>query len=327
MSLEKPIDIHPSQRPDAVERRLFEALLSRRLPARFLYDSPAQASRWLAYHAAWSPSRTEASLLALYERSFDLALDELPGSSELTYVSLGCGGGTKDARFLERASSRRHPVHVVLTDTSPSLVEEAMNKCAAAEPRGLVVDLEARPSRGELAIGPSSPVLFTAFGMVPNLDADDFLRWLASILAPSDRALVSANLHPTPWPEAEDAILPQYDNREARAWYQGALDELGLTNATLRIEGRPSRPDGQAWRIEVEAVANEPARLGPLGDEGNLEPGERLALFFSNRFTPDAFSDALRAAGLEPIERLLFDREEEGIWLVRSTSAVGAISR
>ncbi|MEL6185404.1 MAG: L-histidine N(alpha)-methyltransferase [Myxococcota bacterium] len=303
---------HASQRPGRVRARLSEALEQRSLPARFLYDSPAQAARWLAYHAAWSPSRTEEELIDLYQRAFRSTLGRFE-SPDLVHVSLGCGGGRKDALLAEAAQLRRLPLRAVLSDTSPSLVMEAMSAHPGSA-EGLVIDLESSPSRA--AFTRAHPALWTAFGMVPNLDADRFLGWLAGCLGPDDRALVSANLHSKPWPDAGEDILPQYDNPEARAWYLGALAELGFGEAEVRVRGRARSPDGAAWRVEVEARSHQPGRLLAFDREFPVEAGSTFSVFFSNRFTPAAFEKTLVAAGLHPLERWRFAGDEEGLWLV-----------
>ena len=56
------IDFHDSQWPDAVAERLVADLREGQIPGRFLYDSPAQSARWLAYHEAWSPARTDSDV-------------------------------------------------------------------------------------------------------------------------------------------------------------------------------------------------------------------------------------------------------------------------
>ena len=99
------LTVHDSQYPDRVTEQLRHGLRMRKLPGKFLYDSPAQAQRWLAYHQAYSPSRTEPALLTLYQQAFQAALQAL-APSVLHYVSLGCGGGTKDALFLQSVQGR-----------------------------------------------------------------------------------------------------------------------------------------------------------------------------------------------------------------------------
>src|SRR5215510_912404 len=99
------LTFHDSQYPACLAEQVRQGLRARKLPGKLLYESPAQAQRWLAYHQAYSPSRTEPELLALYDQALQAALQALTPSA-LHYVSLGCGGGTKDALFLQRAIAR-----------------------------------------------------------------------------------------------------------------------------------------------------------------------------------------------------------------------------
>ena len=59
------LTLHDSQYPARTAEQLCQGLYARKLPGKFLYESPAQAQRWLAYHQAYSPSRTELALQAL----------------------------------------------------------------------------------------------------------------------------------------------------------------------------------------------------------------------------------------------------------------------
>lgn len=307
-----PVHFHPSQHPEAVKSSLLARLRGRQVPARFLYDSPAQAARWLTYHAAWSPSRTETELVELYRSQMSEALDAMAGP--LGYVGVGCGGGTKDALFIAEAGPRL--AAFTLADTSPSLVLHALSRVQApptADSRGLVVDLECSPLRDEFA--GRRPTVWSAFGMVPNLDVGPFLSWFASMLGPKDRGLISANLHPAPCAQATPDILPQYDNPPARAWYRGALRELGI-EVEPRVRTEALSADGENWRVVVDATVPTDVKLEVFDAIVELRAGEQLTVFRSHRFTPSAFEAQLRASGLEPIRAALFDNHQEGIWTV-----------
>ena len=52
------LTFHDSQYPARVAEQLRQGLRAKKLPGKFLYESPAQAQRWLAYHQAYAPSRT-----------------------------------------------------------------------------------------------------------------------------------------------------------------------------------------------------------------------------------------------------------------------------
>ena len=140
------LTVHDSQYPDRVAEQMRRGLHTRKLPGKFLYDSPAQAQRWLTYHQAYSPSRTEPALLTLYQQAFQAALQALSPSA-LHYVSLGCGGGNKDTLFLQHAISHCPTLLFTPMDTSVALVVETMLRIQSTllglTTAPLVVDLEA----------------------------------------------------------------------------------------------------------------------------------------------------------------------------------------
>lgn len=309
------LSVHPSRYPEASTARLRQALESRRLPGRFLYDSPAQAGRWLAYHQAYSPSRTDRDVELRYDDAFRATARHFSGDLEV--VGLGCGGGRKDARLLQSAEGRARYVPV---DTSPSLVVqsalEAGTSASAMNP--LVIDLES--SMKPNPFGPRDvPRLFSAFGMIPNFELDDFGPRLAAWLRPEDLALLSFNLSPGRFDRARDRILPQYDNAPGRAWMWGALNELGLFEADARLEvsAQPMTPSGEVWRVEAWCRLERDARCPMPWGEVPLDRGDRLRVLISNRLTVEAAQNQLRAWHLAPISRWISASGEEGVWLVR----------
>lgn len=330
------LTIHPSEFPGRNREALLAALRRRRLPGKWLYGSPAQAQRWVAYHQGHAPSRRDAGLQALYERAFAAALDDMAPAARaagaLRLLSLGCGEGGKDAALLARARERLGPGAVLRyhpLDTSPALVLEALlhveTRCGALPASPLVADLAAEPALEAWAAGegggsakPAGPGLWTAFGMLPNQDAEAFPRYLGRLPAPGDCLLVSANLAPRGLAD-RDWVLPQYDNAAARDWYAGALAELGLAPRALALEVRaePVADGGAVWRVLVEARLRETTGLTLFGESLHFAAGERLAVFDSLRFTPEALERRLRDGGLAVARRWLMELCEEGIWLCR----------
>ena len=320
------LTFHESQYPEQVALQCRQGLRARRLPGRLLYDSPAQAQRWLAYHQACSPSRTEPELLALYERSFRSALGALPGRP-LHYVSLGCGGGNKDALFVRRALDRGGVLHVSPTDTSAALVLETMIRLQAALPTlnatPLVVDLATEPDLGpwlaQQEVGGACRV-FGCFGIIPNFDHAALLAYLRRLMRPDDLLLLSANLSPDPYGSAAaQRILPQYDNPLAYAWFTGLLDSLGFADAdlTLTVQPRTLREDGDIWRIQADAHVLRDVKLTLYEESFDFRKGEVLEVFFSNRFTPAALPQILGDAGFNVSETWVLESQEEGIYLCR----------
>jgi len=311
--------MHPSRYPDASRARLEDALAARILPGRFLYDSPVQAARWLAYHRAFSPSRTDDDVERMYDDAFAGAIVGWEGSP-FTLVSLGSGGGRKDARLLERARGRAAYVPV---DTSPALVVESMltagPHASRADPR--VVDLEAELDATDFG-DDATPRLFTAFGMVPNFELEAFGPRLAQWLRPRDRVLISFNLSPGTYTAAHERILRQYDNPESRAWLWGALRELGLStrDAELRIGTRCLAADESVWRIEARADLRRDLTLPLPGRAFAMSDGESLRVLISNRFTVEAADAHLRRWGFEAEAHGVSMSNEEGVWRCRRAS-------
>jgi uncharacterized SAM-dependent methyltransferase len=309
-----------------------EALRAGFLPPAFLYDSHAQAERWLAYHRAWSPSRRDPEVRALYGQAFTGAAGELAGGVP-RLIGLGCGDGQKDAEAIAALLARAAPAHPARTaaalhyvpiDASAPLVGEAALMLRARFPgiaiHPLAADLSAEPELLTWIDAESGPVgasLLTCFGMLPNLDVACFARYVAGLLAPRDRLLISANLSPGGYAADRDRVLPQYDNAEARDWYTGALAELGLEKADthLTINAEAEAEDGSAWRIAVEALTRPGLALGLFGESVTLPAEGRLRLFSSRRFTAAAARALLERAGLAVWETWIDRTGEEGIFL------------
>ena len=320
------LSFHESQYPDQVAMQCRQGLRARKLPGRLLYDSPAQAQRWLAYHQAYSPSRTEPELLALYERSFQAAIAALTGQP-LHYVSLGCGGGNKDALFVRHALDHGGVLHVSPTDTSPALVLETMLRLQGTFPSlsasPLVVDLAAEPDLDPWLAqqeADGARRVFGCFGIIPNFDYAALLSYLRRLMRPDDLLLISANLSPGPYGSAAaQRILPQYDNPLARAWFAGLLDSLGFAGSDLRlsVQARPLREDGHVWRIQADARVLQDVHLALYEESFDFHKGEVLEVFFSNRFTPAALPGVLRDAGFDVLQTWVLDSQEEGIYLCR----------
>ncbi|MEM1022629.1 MAG: methyltransferase domain-containing protein [Myxococcota bacterium] len=290
--------LHAGQRPAAVDARLGAALAEGRLPPRLLYDSHAQAGRWLRYHDAWSPARLDPEVEALYPTVGGRKLNGRP------LVSLGCGSGHKD-RAISKAGGARSYFAV---DTSVAL---AAGSAAAASEAGLdaravVMDLEAPGARE--AFG-KAPVVFVALGLVPNFELSALASALKTLLRPGDGLMVSANLGAAEDPE----ILAQYDNPEARSWMMGGLIELGLEPAALSVEVRGRGLDSVLSRVEcrVRLRQEQPLRLPFFEDRWRA--GFEFLAFFSQRLLRSGAAQRLsQALGLDLVDTA--DTAVEGVY-------------
>jgi SAM-dependent methyltransferase len=131
--------VHPSQFPEGVRRDLLGSLRARRINHKFHYDSVKQAQQWLALHRAWSPSRTDPDVAAIYERGFQAAARRLP-PGRVHLIGLGCGGGQKDSRLLQRLSVGRDLLYSPV-DVSVALVLVARGVAAQVIGPGRCVPL------------------------------------------------------------------------------------------------------------------------------------------------------------------------------------------
>ena len=317
------LTFHDSQYPSQVAEQLCQGLRNKRLSSKFLYASPAQAQRWLTYHKAFSPSRTEPALRELYQQSFQAALRMLSFEA-LHYVSLGCGGGAKDSLFLQQATPLYPMLHFTPMDISAALVIETMLHLPQAMRNlpnfPLVIDLETEPDLTPILEQHETPTmgrLLACFGMIPNFDYQRFLPYIRSLMRPKDMLLLSANLSPSPYPDAASHIVPQYDNPLAHAWFMGLFESLGFPAADLelQIDAHPLSLNGHVWQIRTAAQCLRQVQLTLYDESFTFQSEERLHLFFSNRFTPQAMPSILADAGLNVLETFLFASREEGIYL------------
>jgi uncharacterized SAM-dependent methyltransferase len=158
--------------------------------------------------------------------------------------------------------------------------------------------------------------------MIPNFAHRPFLTYLRRLMRPGDVLLISANLSPLPYDESWAQILPQYNNPLAHAWFAGLLDSLGFppTHSRMTVYAEPLRADGHIWQIQAETIFTAPVSVVLHGETFRFTPGERLHLFFSNRFTPQVMPSVLAEAGLSVVETFLLTSQEEGIYVCRCSA-------
>jgi uncharacterized SAM-dependent methyltransferase len=329
------IALHPSAWPQAQRAAVPAALRAGRLPPALLYQSPAQAQRWLDYHAAWSPSRTDTALRALYGEAFAAAAAALAAQAPaVLLLGVGSGGGHKDAELLQALAHTApgRALHYVPLDASAALAADAALHVREAVPGAhlhpLAADVGAEPALEDwlAACAPGAPRVVSCLGLLPNQDARVLPAWLARTLRAQDVLLLSTNLAPGGFTADAARILLQYDNPPARAWYRGALAELGLAAQAYALEVLAQPLPGAAalgleseaaWEVLARATLRETTELGVSGEALRWPAGARLEAFRSQRFTAAAAAHLLAAAGLRVEQRWLGAGDEEGIFLCR----------
>ena len=327
--------IHPSQFPSAVSEQLRESLRTRAMNHKFHYDTPRQASAWLRVHEAYSPARRDVGCKEMYATGFAEVAKRFDVATELDIVSLGSGGGQKDAKLLgailglnPRVRCRYVPVDVsagLCIASRAAVMEEGLRAVDCAP---LVMDLEAEQNWGEALAEVSResvPRVICFFGMLPNCQSERVFPSLAGILRCGDILLMSANLAPGPSYRAGiELVRPQYDNPLTRDWLITSLINVGMDreDGQLSFVTREWPPGSGLLRLEGEFVFDKGRRIHCEGEAFAFEAGDRFRLFFSYRHTPVIVEELCRGHGMRVTDSWITAAGDEGLFLV--TSAVSA---
>ncbi len=323
------VAIHCSQSPENVRRDLLESLRSRQVNHKFHYDSIKQTHQWLTLHELYSPARTDPDCAAIYDRSFKEATARI-AAHEVHVISLGCGGGEKDARLLKQLKSSGKDVFYTPSDVSVAMVLVAREAVTDIISPGhclpLVCDLataEDLPSVLDEISNERGPAfartrLLTFFGMIPNFEPNVILPRIASLVRSQDLLLLSANLAPGPdYATGVRRVLPLYDNEPTREWLMMFLYDLGVEKGDGELhfvtENDPAK--GGLKRITAYFKFTSPRTLQVHEQVFDFRPGETVRLFFSYRHTPDLMRTLLAEQGLTVLDHWVTRSEEEGVFL------------
>jgi L-histidine Nalpha-methyltransferase len=327
---EEPVRVlvHPNQFPRAVEEALRACLRSRQMNHKFHYDTPRQTLRWLRLHEALSPARTDPDCVRLYDAAFTECAATLAGAGEVEVLSLGCGGGQKDAQLLRqltvalpKARLRYVPVDVSvgLALTAQAAAIEAGVPPADTAP--FVIDL-ALASDWASALAPVSDRVSARvlcfFGMLPNFNSHTVVPQLAALLKPSDVLLVSANLAPgTDYAAGVERALPLYDNDFTRDWLWAVLEDLGMKrdDGEMRFSIVSSPEEQGLLRIESNVTFIQACSIEYGNEVFNYAGGEKFRLFYSYRHNPERLAALLAPHGLSVSMQWINGSGEEGVFL------------
>ncbi len=324
--------VHPTQFPQAIEAALCESLRMRRMNHKFHYDTPKQTVRWLRLHEAFSPARKDPSCLAAYEKAFAAVAENLSEADTVEIVSLGCGGGQKEAQLIQTIQRFHSKIKLrfVPVDVSAGL---ALTSREAAINVG-VPSTQCFPFVMDLALADDwkkalAPVLdekarriITFFGMMPNFTSGSVLPQLAALLRPDDLLLVSANLAPgTDYAKGVEQILPLYENILTRKWLLSVLLDLGVERADGKLEFQICHcPENSGLlRIQSDFVFERKCVISFAGKEWNFQPGERFQLFFSYRHTPEKMKELFEGSGMKIERDWTNDAGDEGVFKIQTS--------
>ena len=324
------IFIHPSQFPDAVREELCRSLRQRAINHKFHYESYKQVQRWLMLHEAFSPAATDPNCRTIYDVAFEAAATAC-GVDAVHLVGLGCGGGEKEARFLQLLAQRGKRLRYTPIDVSAPMVLVAALAAApvVGESVPIVCDLALASDLPELIepqCSPGAARLFTFFGMIPNFEPSLILPRLRELVPRHGLLLFSANLAPSrDYRRGVERIQPQYENALTRQWLMTFLLDLGIEEGdgdmNWQIEADESASHDQAnftpLRLAAYFMFNRERSVQLEAEKFSFARGERIRLFFSYRYMPAQISGLLRQHGLSVEQQWIADSEEEGVFLCR----------
>ncbi len=302
----EPIWIHSSRQMNAVADLRRSSLPSGKIPHLFHYEGLRQSQLWMKVARAHAPNTEPA-----YREVFESAREWI-GDEPVHVVGLGAGGAAKEQKLLEGLTKPLFtPVDV--SDSLALLSAQHTWDLTEKPPKPLVADLLGYPDLpnwlAEFDSGRKR--LFTAFGLTPNTAPSELLPVLHDFLRPEDALLISANL----FTSIQD-VLSQYDNPETRAWLSQVLIDWGIRDQLSEPTFRWGEIEGQTAVI-AESRWLEDTDLEWEGELFHVEQSQILRLFFSIRYTPEAFSAELANQGLNVLSSVEKECHEDGLWLAR----------
>ncbi len=307
-----------------LEQDIIASLRANRIAPKLLYITPRQAELWRQVFLKHSPIHGNPEFARIYREAFARVAEMMP-KDQVYIAGLGCGTGAKEAELCVHLKSRGCRVGFSDIDISPDLVEEASRNLAAAGASIWgsrvcdLADVEA-VAQWMSETGYAAPILFTFFGLVPNLTPSVVTRLFRAILKPGGVMLVNAHLAPVgegiDLARAMEKVLPQYDNAETLAWLSEALLAWGLAGhldapkmKIGEVEGIPALVATARWKSS-EAFDEWGRRFTPKAEEP-------LRLFHSLRYTPELFEKLMREAGFQFEKLAVTACHEEAIWAVQ----------
>jgi uncharacterized SAM-dependent methyltransferase len=339
MNIESPIQmlVHPSRFPECIQADLSRCLRERRVSPKFHYESPEQTLRWLAVHEQCSPARKDPACEGMYRASFDQVAHFWDASVRTVHViGVGCGGGQKDAALIGSLVGAGRQVVYTPVDISPGMVITSARTAAALFPSqaggaqgrcavtaGVVCDFELVSDPASLLQSltpPEATRLVTFFGVLPNLEPATAWSRLAGWLRPGDGVLLSANLVPgEDYATGMARILPQYDNAPTAEWLTSLMSGFGCAPADgiirCGIEPVAEQAGPELMRVTADYEFLKARKLNVWQESFSFEPGERIRLFYSCRYTSERTRAWAGAHGFRAVGEFIVPSGEEGIWL------------
>jgi uncharacterized SAM-dependent methyltransferase len=281
------VAVHSSQFPERVRRDLLDSLRTRQVNHKFHYDSVKQTQKWLALHAACSPSRTDADCAATYDRSF-AAVAERIAAGPVHVIGLGCGGGQKDSRLLRLLAGQGREIFYTPVDVSVAMVLVARHAAATVIP-----ETNCFPLVCDLATAADLPALVAQVSS---------LAWNSDAAGCAQQPLSQSLPHSLPVVPGDHVCDKGCDNPES---FRGAGRDKDAASAARLVTFF-----GMVPNFEPEVILPQLAGLARAGDvllvSANLAPGadyavgvQRILPLYDNALTRDWLMAFLLDLGVE----------------------------
>ena len=324
------VRVHQSQFPKNILSVFRASFENRSIQPKFHYQSPQQSAQWLKIHRAYSPACQGAGYIDIYRQCFAATIAGLAGSG-FDLISLGCGGGGKEALLLsmlqESAQNKieqvRHyyPVDVSLPMTlhASEAARSVSSECAISP---IVCDVLQAEDLLEHIGSDDLPRVITLFGVLPNCEPEALLPLVRGYMNEGDHLLLGTNLAPGGnYAAGVSSIVGQYDNALTRKWLMQVLLDVGVEANDGRLDFGIEYKEGELPLARVKSKFIVEREVEIEIDELPIvwKSGEMVDVFFSYRYSKTLLAQMLQRYNIEIVDAWCSAAGEEGLFLCRKS--------
>jgi uncharacterized SAM-dependent methyltransferase len=269
-----------------IAQEFVEAIEARDLPEKFFFWFPRSATEWAALTGdaelygglleTWKQIAADAGALAKHY------------AGRIPVISFGAGDGSRDRQLMAALKDTGAECLYFPVDASQTMLEMA---CAGAEDDefeavGIKADISSPVHLVYSADAAEPPRLFIFSGnTMGSFDPLAEIRYVAQFMKPGDRLIIDGEIYDA------GKSMSRRDNPAARKFLASLLASVGIGDEDGEVRFNAKRDD----RHEGLHLITRSFRAGRdisatvVGQEIQLERGERIGLNFQYLYTPEAF--------------------------------------